>query len=146
MSAVLRRVYVLLLLAVVATAQGSKNPDIEAVRKELSSVQAQAAALAEPVDDLQKRRKSAYLERVEHLKSLLESLPREAALPKPAELDRRLASANRALERLNETKPEPLPETVDTDKISASYKKGVLEVTLPKTESKEKKVKVVSVN
>ncbi|MEE8106342.1 MAG: mechanosensitive ion channel domain-containing protein [Planctomycetota bacterium] len=109
----LRRVYVLLLLAVVATAQGSNAPDIEAVRKELSSVRAQAAALAEPVDDLQKRRKSAYLERVEHLKSLLESLTREAALPKPAELDRRLASANRALERLKETKPEPLPETVD---------------------------------
>ena len=44
------------------------------------------------------------------------------------------------------TRSFALPETVDTDKISASYKKGVLEVTLPKTESKEKKVKVVSVN
>jgi HSP20 family protein len=39
-----------------------------------------------------------------------------------------------------------LPETVDADNVSASYKKGVLEVTLPKTESKEKKVKVVAVN
>jgi len=38
-----------------------------------------------------------------------------------------------------------LPENVDADQISASYKTGVLEVTLPKTESKEKKVKVVSV-
>ena len=44
------------------------------------------------------------------------------------------------------TRSFALPETVDTDKISASYKKGVLEVTLLKTESKEKKVKVVSVN
>jgi len=39
-----------------------------------------------------------------------------------------------------------LPETVEVDKISASYKKGVLEVTLPKAESKEKEVKVVSIN
>jgi HSP20 family protein len=39
-----------------------------------------------------------------------------------------------------------LPENVDADNVSASYKKGVLEVTLPKTESKEKKVKVVAVN
>ncbi len=44
------------------------------------------------------------------------------------------------------TRSFAIPEAVDTAKISASYKKGVLEVTLPKTESKEKKVKVVSVN
>lgn len=44
------------------------------------------------------------------------------------------------------TRSFALPETVDADKVSASYKKGVLEVTLPKTASKEKKVKVVSVN
>ncbi|MDA1313463.1 MAG: Hsp20/alpha crystallin family protein [Acidobacteria bacterium] len=44
------------------------------------------------------------------------------------------------------TRSFALPENVDADQVSASYKKGVLEVTLPKTESKEKKVKVVSVN
>lgn len=44
------------------------------------------------------------------------------------------------------TRSFAIPEAVDTEKISAGYKKGVLEVTLPKTESKEKKVKVVSVN
>lgn len=39
-----------------------------------------------------------------------------------------------------------LPETVDEDKISASYRKGVLELTLPKTKSGGNKVKVVNVN
>jgi HSP20 family protein len=39
-----------------------------------------------------------------------------------------------------------LPETVDEDKIVASYKNGVLELTLPKTKPDVKQVKVVSVN
>lgn len=39
-----------------------------------------------------------------------------------------------------------LPETVDEDKVSASYRKGVLELTLPKTKSNSNKVKVVNVN
>ncbi len=39
-----------------------------------------------------------------------------------------------------------LPETVDAEKISASYKKSVLEITLPKVKAKEKKVKVVTVH
>ena len=39
-----------------------------------------------------------------------------------------------------------LPETVDEDKIVASYKNGVLELTLPKTKPDIKQVKVVSVN
>lgn len=39
-----------------------------------------------------------------------------------------------------------LPDTVDAEKISASYNKGVLEITLPKLKTKEKKVKVVSVH
>jgi HSP20 family protein len=39
-----------------------------------------------------------------------------------------------------------LPETVDEDKISASYRKGVLELTLPKMKSGGNKVKVVNVN
>ena len=38
-----------------------------------------------------------------------------------------------------------LPETVDPEKISASYRKGVLEITLPKVKTKEKTVKVVTV-
>ncbi|MDE0163975.1 MAG: Hsp20/alpha crystallin family protein [Bryobacterales bacterium] len=39
-----------------------------------------------------------------------------------------------------------LPETVDEDKVSASYRKGVLELTLPKLKSNGNKVKVVNVN
>ena len=39
-----------------------------------------------------------------------------------------------------------LPDTVDDDKIVASYKNGVLELTLPKTKPDVKQVKVVSVN
>lgn len=39
-----------------------------------------------------------------------------------------------------------LPETVDEDKIVASYKNGVLELTLPKTKPDVKQVKVVTVN
>ena len=38
-----------------------------------------------------------------------------------------------------------LPDTVDAEKISASYRKGVLEITLPKVKTKEKTVKVVTV-
>jgi len=38
-----------------------------------------------------------------------------------------------------------VPENVDPDKIEAHYDKGVLTVTLPKVETKEKKVKVVKV-
>ena len=39
-----------------------------------------------------------------------------------------------------------LPETVDEDKISARFRKGVLELTLPKTKSGSNKVKVVNGN
>lgn len=39
-----------------------------------------------------------------------------------------------------------LPETVDEDKVSGSYRKGVLELTLPKLKSNGNKVKVVNVN
>ena len=39
-----------------------------------------------------------------------------------------------------------LPETVDEDKVSASYRKGVLELTLQKLRSDGNKVKVVNVN
>ena len=39
-----------------------------------------------------------------------------------------------------------LPETVDEDKVSASYRKGVLELILPKLKSNGNKVKVVNVN
>jgi HSP20 family protein len=39
-----------------------------------------------------------------------------------------------------------LPENVDQEKIDASYKKGVLEVTLPKTEAKPKNVRTIKVN
>ena len=39
-----------------------------------------------------------------------------------------------------------LPEDVDQDKISATYKKGVLEVTVPKPEQKPKNVRTVKVS
>lgn len=39
-----------------------------------------------------------------------------------------------------------LPEDVDADKISASYNKGVLEVTVPKPAKKHKTVRTVKVN
>jgi HSP20 family protein len=39
-----------------------------------------------------------------------------------------------------------LPETVDTDKIEASFKKGVLTVTLPKTAAAQKKEKKIAVS
>jgi HSP20 family protein len=44
------------------------------------------------------------------------------------------------------TRSFALPENVDQDKINASYKKGVLEVTLPKVEAKPKNVRTVKVN
>jgi HSP20 family protein len=39
-----------------------------------------------------------------------------------------------------------LPDTVNADEIKAAYKKGVLEVTLPKREPEEKKVRTISVS
>jgi HSP20 family protein len=39
-----------------------------------------------------------------------------------------------------------LPDTVNADEIKAAYKKGVLEVTLPKREPEKKKVRTISVN
>jgi HSP20 family protein len=39
-----------------------------------------------------------------------------------------------------------LPEGVDQDKISATYKKGVLEVTVPKTAEKPKNSRTIKVN
>jgi len=113
MPAVLRRVLLLLVLASVAVAQGAKKPDIAAIRQDLKSAQERAAALSDPADDLEKRRKAGYLERVDLLKRLLESLTGEAGLSNPEEVERRLKSANRALERLKEADPEPVPETVD---------------------------------
>jgi HSP20 family protein len=44
------------------------------------------------------------------------------------------------------TRSFALPENVDQEKINASYKKGVLEVTLPKVEAKPKNVRTVKVN
>jgi HSP20 family protein len=39
-----------------------------------------------------------------------------------------------------------LPETVDTDKISAKYDKGVLNISIPKVETKPKTAKVVEIS
>ena len=50
--------------------------------------------------------------------------------------ERRFGSFERALR---------IPETVDTDKIEASFKKGVLTVTLPKTAEAQKPVKKIEV-
>ena len=50
--------------------------------------------------------------------------------------ERRFGSFERALR---------VPETVDTDKIEASFKKGVLTVTLPKTAEAQKPVKKIEV-
>ena len=38
-----------------------------------------------------------------------------------------------------------LPDSVDADKISASYKKGVMEITLPKLAAKPKNARVIEV-
>jgi len=38
-----------------------------------------------------------------------------------------------------------VPDTVDTDKIAATFKKGVLTVTLPKTAEAQKPVKKIEV-
>jgi HSP20 family protein len=41
------------------------------------------------------------------------------------------------------TRSIPLPQAVESDKISASYKDGILKITLPKSEdAKEKKIKI----
>ena len=50
--------------------------------------------------------------------------------------ERRFGSFERALR---------IPDTVDTDKIEASFKKGVLTVTLPKTAEAQKPVKKIAV-
>jgi len=50
--------------------------------------------------------------------------------------ERRFGSFERALR---------IPESVDTDKIEASFKKGVLTVTLPKTAEAQKPVKKIEV-
>jgi len=50
--------------------------------------------------------------------------------------ERRFGSFERALR---------IPETVDADKIEASFKKGVLTVTLPKTAEAQKPVKKIEV-
>ena len=50
--------------------------------------------------------------------------------------ERRFGSFERALR---------IPETVDADKIEASFKKGVLSVTLPKTVEAQKPVKTIEV-
>ncbi len=39
----------------------------------------------------------------------------------------------------------PLPRQVDTDKVSASFKKGVLTITMPKTAAAEGELKKISV-
>jgi HSP20 family protein len=39
-----------------------------------------------------------------------------------------------------------LPEDVDQEKISATYNKGVLEVTVPKPEQKPKNARTIKVN
>ena len=39
-----------------------------------------------------------------------------------------------------------LPETVDTDKISAKYDKGVLSISIPKIETKPKTPKVIKIS
>ena len=43
------------------------------------------------------------------------------------------------------TRTIPLPEEIDTDKAEARFKKGVLTVTLPKTEETRKKTKKIKV-
>jgi len=50
--------------------------------------------------------------------------------------ERRFGSFERALR---------IPETVDADKIEASFKKGVLTVLLPKTAEAQKPVKKIEV-
>ena len=50
--------------------------------------------------------------------------------------ERRFGSFERALK---------VPDTVDTDKIEASFKKGVLTVTLPKTAEAQKPIKKIEV-
>ena len=50
--------------------------------------------------------------------------------------ERRFGSFERALR---------VPEGVDADKIAASFKKGVLTVTLPKTAEAQKPVKTIEV-
>ena len=50
--------------------------------------------------------------------------------------ERRFGSFERALR---------VPDTVDTDKIEASFKKGVLTVTLPKTAEAQKPIKKIEV-
>ena len=50
--------------------------------------------------------------------------------------ERRFGSFERALR---------IPDTVDADKIEASFKKGVLTVTLPKTAEAQKPVKKIEV-
>ncbi len=39
-----------------------------------------------------------------------------------------------------------LPETVDTEKISAKYDKGVLNISIPKVETKPKTAKVIEIS
>ena len=50
--------------------------------------------------------------------------------------ERRFGSFERALK---------VPDTVDTDKIEASFKKGVLTVSLPKTAEAQKPIKKIEV-
>lgn len=44
------------------------------------------------------------------------------------------------------TRSFTLPETVDTDKISAKYDNGVLHISIPKVETKAKAAKVIKIN